>query len=259
MSRNIVIKAARTLLPVIAISVTAILTAHAGAAVVSGALITPTGPEDLTADGTTDWAVWNYTTNPISGTNKTIAPSNRKAGVTAVIGSATTLVGAARGTTSTPPSMTYTYTDGASPTSLTAATQGEIFDTSLADNNAGVTVTITAGQAGVPQVARIFVTGFNANPTFTASLPGATAFTDNAVSYPANARPPREYVINFTPDNTGDLLTITYQTANSLGANGNVDLQAVTVAPAPEPATLGALAVAAATTHLSRRRRLARR
>jgi hypothetical protein len=64
------------------------------------------------------------------------------------------------------------------------------------------------------------------------------------------------YTLNFTPDASGDPLTITYRTITSTDAFSNVDLQAVTVG-VPEPATLGMLAVAAAGLILRRRRRRA--
>src|SRR5690242_13304374 len=71
----------------------ATITTAASAASLSGSLNTsPTAPVNLTTEGTLDWAVWNYSTNPINGT-QTAGPSNRKNGVTPVIGSATTLVG----------------------------------------------------------------------------------------------------------------------------------------------------------------------
>jgi hypothetical protein len=239
-----------------AVAFTAI-TPAAPAASLSGSLNTsPTGPVDLTNQGTLDWAVWNYSTNPINGT-KTAAPSNRKSGVTPVIGSATTLVGNARGTTSTVPTLTYTYTDGTAFSTLSpAATQGVLFDTSLNDPNAGFTFTITGGQAGVAEVAKLYLTGFSATPKLTVSLPGAADYVDQSVAYPNNARPVSVYTINFTPDNTGDLLTVRYQTSSGSTTNGNVDLQAVAVSPAPVPEpTAACLLVLAGAGGLARRRR----
>jgi hypothetical protein len=227
----------------------------ASAALLSGSpSASPPQPENLTTDGTFDWAIWNYTTNPINGTNN-IPASNRKNGVTALISNVTTLLGNGRGTTTTTPTQTYTYTDGVSPTSITNATQGEVFDTTLNNSNAGVSFTITAGQAGVPETVKVFLTGFQATPTFTATLPGAPTYTDSSFTY-VGSRPPRMYTLNFTPDNTGDLLTITYKIGTSTDAFSNVDLQAVTVAP--EPASLGLLAAAAGGLLLRRRRLVAK-
>lgn len=251
-----ILSARRIPLAIAAAAVSAIATA-APAASLSGSLTTnPTGPVDLTNQGSRDWAVWNYTTNPINGTQKTIAPSNRKAGVIPAISSATTLVGAARGTTSTPPTLTYSYVDGTSPTTLSNVTQSVLFDASLNDPNAGFTFTITGGPAGVAEVAKLYLTGFSATPQLTVSLPGAADYVDQSVAYPNNARPVSVYTINFTPDNTGDLLTVRYQTSAGSTTNGNVDLQAVAVSPAPIPEPGSALLFAIAGTGcLARRRR----
>jgi hypothetical protein len=223
----------------------------APAAVLTGSVSTTvTGPVNLTTEGTTDWAVWNYSTNPITTpASQTAGPSNRKAAVTPAIGSATTLVGNARGTSSTLPTLTYTYTDGTSPTTLSPpATQGVLFDTTLNNTSAGFTFNITTGVAGVPEVVKLYLSGFGTTPTLTATLPGATAYTDNSVTYPDTARPVTVYTLDVTPDHTGDLLAVKYQsTANNPGnGNANADLQAVTVGSVPEPSAAGLLAAGAA-------------
>jgi hypothetical protein len=153
--------------------------------------------------------------------------------------------------------MTYSYTDGVSPTTLTNATQGVLFDATLQNQDAGFTFTITGGAAGVPQVAKLYLSGFTATPLLTVSLPGAGDYTNNAVTYPNSARPISLYTINFTPDNAGDLLTVKYVTGPGSGTNANVDLQAVAVSPAPvpEPASLAALALGGAVLATRRRRR----
>jgi hypothetical protein len=213
-------------------------TPRASAAELTGSLNTsPTGPIDLTSEGPADWAVWNYPQTAINGT-KTAPPSNRKAGVTPVIGDVTTLLGNARGTASSLPTLKYAYSDGINPVTLTDATQGIVFDSTLNNTGSGVMFTVTSGAAGVPEAVKLFLTGFGSQPTLTVSLPGAGDYVNSDVTYPAVGRQAVVYTINFTPDHDGDLLTVKYQSTTNSNSNANVDVQAVAVA-VPEPASLG--------------------
>jgi hypothetical protein len=223
------------------------------AAVLSGSLNTsPTGPIDLTAEGPRDWAVWDYPQSTINGT-KTAPPSNRKAGVTPVISDVTTLLGNARGTPNSLPTMQYSYSDGVNPTTLTGGSQGIVFDSTLNNTGSGFTFNITSGAAGVPEAVKLYLTGYGSQPTLTVSLPGADDYTNSDVNYPATNRPVVVYTINFTPDHDGDLLTVKYQATSNSNGNANVDLQAVAVA-VPEPASLGVVALGLGSL-LARRRR----
>jgi hypothetical protein len=228
---------------------------RASAAVLSGSLNTsPTSPIDLTAEGPRDWAVWNYQGSTINNT-KIAPPSNRKADVTPVISSVTTLLGNARGTPNSLPTMKYSYSDGVSPTSLSNGVQGIVFDSTLNNTGSGITFNITSGAAGVPETVKLFLTGYGSQPTLTVSLPGADDYVNSDVTYPAIGRPVSVYTINFTPDHDGDLLSVNYQATTNSNANANVDLQAVAVA-VPEPASLGiaVLGVGALLSRRSRRR-----
>jgi hypothetical protein len=235
------------------ITLLSLVSTKASAAVLSGTLSTsPPAPEDLTADGSRDWAIWNYTGG--NSGSQIAPPTNRKANVTSVISDATTLVGNARGSTASPATMTYSYSDGVNPVTLTSSTQGELFDSTLNNTGSGFTFTITSGAAGVPEAVKLFLTGFGSTPTLTVSLPGATDYTNSDVTYPVNTRPPTVYTINFTPDHDGDLLTVRYQATTNNSTNANIDLQAVTVA-VPEPASIGIIALGMAALAASRRRR----
>jgi hypothetical protein len=219
-----------------------ILTSPVSAAVLSGSLNTaPAQPADLTALGSRDWAVWDYSQSSINGT-KTAPPSNRKAGVTPVIGSVTTLVGNARGTPNSLPTMTYSYSDGVNPVTLTSSPIGIVFDSALNNTSSGLMLDITSGAAGVPESVQLYLAGYGSNPTLTVSLPGASDYINSDVTYPAGTRPVSLYTINFTPDHDGDLLHVLYQATSNNNSNANVDLQAVTVA-VPEPASLGIFAL----------------
>ena len=219
-----------------------ILTPPVSAAVLSGSLdIAPAQPADLTASGTRDWAVWDYRQATINNT-PTAPPSNRKASVTPVIGSVTTLVGNARGTPNSLPAMTYSYSDGVDPVTLTSSPMGIVFDSSLNNTSSGLMLDITSGAAGVPERVQLFLAGFGSTPTLTVSLLGASDYINSDVTYPAGTRPVSVYTINFTPDHDGDLLHVLYQATSNNNSNANIDLQAVTVA-VPEPASLGIFAL----------------
>jgi hypothetical protein len=212
----------------------------AGAAVLTGSVST-TAPANvnLTGEGTVDWAVWDYQAGT-AGTSG--VPSNRKAGGSAV-GTVTAVLGTPRGITGTLSPPTYTYTNGTSPTSATAAVIGAITDTSINAVGSGVRLNI-AGDPTKVEVVRLYVAGFNAVGTLTAQLNGATTYVDSSASY-GGSRTGSVYTLSFQPNTAADLLQVSYtiQSLNT-GGNANVDLQAVTVG-VPEPTAIGAAAVAA--------------
>ena len=225
--------------------------ASASAASLSGSVTTTVpSPVNLTAEGALDWAIWDYRA---SGSGASGAPSNRKLGGTA-IGNASAINGTLRGITGTVPAPEYAYTDGTSPTSAAGGLIGAITDNVLNTAGPGVRVSITGDPTG-ERIAKVFVTGFNGTGTFTATLNGATTYTDSSVSYGAT-RFPAVYTLTYRPDSATDVLTVSYriQSTNG-GGNTNMDLQAVAVsaAPVPEPVGLGVLGVAGLV--LGRRRR----
>jgi hypothetical protein len=203
----------------------------AWAASLSGSVTTTVpSPVNLTAEGTLDWAIWDYraAANGASG-----APLNRKLGGTA-IGNASAVSGTLRGITGTVPAPQYNYSDGTSPTSAASDVIGAITSTVLNTAGPGVRVSITGDPTG-ERIAKIFVTGFNGTGTFTAALNGAATYTDSSQSY-GNTRFPAIYTLTYRPDSATDLLQVSYtiQSVNG-GGNANMDLQAVTVSAVPVP------------------------
>jgi hypothetical protein len=221
-----------------------------GAVLTGSVNLTPGSPEDLTADGPVDWAIWDYQvgTAGVSG-----APSNRKSGVTPVIANISGVLGTPRGITGSVGSPKYTYTDGTSPASQTAASIGAITDTSVNIVGSGVKFAVTGDPTRLETV-NVLVTGFSAVGMFTATLNGAPVYTDSSKSY-SNSRSPVTYTLTFQPDSAADLLQISY-TIKSLNAGGssNVDVQAVAVI-APEPMSLGMVIVMGMVLGLRRRGR----
>jgi hypothetical protein len=102
------------------------------------------------------------------------------------------------------------------------------------------------------ETVKFYVAGFNGTGTLTATLNGATAYTDSSRTY-GGTRSGALYTLTFKPDSASDLLQVSYVLQSvSGGGNANVDLQAVAVA-VPEPTALGVLGVGAV--GLMRRRR----
>lgn len=210
-------------------------TAHA--ATIAGSF-TSTADEDfdLTALGTTDWAYWDG--DPAVDT----IPTNRKFGGTAigdmdVIGS-----GAVRGSTSsTLPQFDFTFTDGTAPTAGSVDDPSGRFSTVLNTTGQGVTFDVTLPTAD-PYTVSVWAAAFGVNEgTFTASLPGATNFVNTDLS--SGQFSPKSgalYTLTVTPDNPGDVLTVSLVLTEDGGSSSsNVSLHAAAVSVVPEPATLG--------------------
>ena len=232
-----------------AVLIAGMVASPAWAAVLIGSVnLTPATPENLTADGGVDWAIWDYQAGT-AGTSG--APSNRKLGGSAISGM-TAALGTPRGITGTVPGSTFSYTDGTSPASATNALIGAITDTSINVVNSGFRFNVT-GDPGAVETVKVIVSGFSAIGTFTATLNGAPVYTDSSASY-GTIRKPTLYTLTFQPDSATDLLQISY-TIGTLNAGGsaNVDLQAVAVGVAvPEP--VSAACVGLGMMFLARRR-----
>src|SRR4051794_22367736 len=144
-----------------------IVGSSARGAVLTGSVnLTPPSTKDLTADGPVDWAIWDYQAGSAGGSG---APSNRKSGVTPVIGNVSAVLGTPRGITGTVTSPKYTYTDGTSPASQTAVSIGAITDTSINIVGSGVQFAVTGDPTRLETV-NVLVTGFNAVGMFSATL-----------------------------------------------------------------------------------------
>ena len=222
----------------------------ASAATLSGSVTTSvSSPVNLTNEGPVDWAIWDYTA-AAQGTSG--APSNRKLGGTA-IGNMSAVVGTPRGITGTFSPPTYTYTNGTSPASATAAAIGAITDTSVNVVGSGWRLSVT-GDPLTTETVKLYVAGFNGTGTLTATLNGATTYTDSSRVY-GGTRSGALYALTFKPDSASDVLQVSYVLQSVSGSgNANVDLQAVAVA-VPEPAGLGLLAIGAVGTLRRRQRR----
>jgi hypothetical protein len=204
--------------------------------------VTPPSSVNLTTAGTLDWAIWNIGTTSITPR----LPSNtKKDGLGAISAISPVGGGSVRGYSQLPTEL-YSYTDGTNPTTLTSSTQNFASNSVLDSVGHGVSLTITGDPTQMYKV-DIWTSGFNAIGTLTATLNGATTYSDSN-SYGA-LKTPAVYSFIFQPDSAEDLLTIEYVMTTDNGNSAHVGIQAVTISAIPEPAAtvllvggLGALA-----------------
>ncbi len=117
----------------------------------------------------------------------------------------------------------------------------------------GFSLDIT-GDTTRAETVSVYVGGYNAKGNMTATLAGATTYTDSSVTYPiAGPKNSRVYTFMFQPDNVSDKLHIVFTQSNSGDANGHVLLSAVAVTP--EPASLATATLATGGLLLRRRRK----
>ena len=105
---------------------------------------------------------------------------------------------------------------------------------------------------------RIYLTAFQSNSDFSATLGSGGSYTANDVALPTNLGTAPAYGI-LTLDitgNIGDMLTFTDTGVATTSNNGNIGIQAADVV-VPEPATLGLLAAGGLGLLLLKRRKMA--
>ncbi|TLD71755.1 hypothetical protein FEM03_06345 [Phragmitibacter flavus] len=228
------------LLPMVAaFGITLHLAPQLNAAVLAGQVFTNPGVSavDLTATGSVDWAIWDFT-QVSAPFPTTVAATNGKAGGTANISVISTVGGGSlRGSGGSSIGLkNFSYSDGNSPTSLTNLPQSLVFNSSLDAGglNRGVQLSLS-GDPAQEYLVSVWATGFNAQGTMTATLNGATAVTLQSQEY-SNSKQPTLFTFTFRPDVVGDLLNLSYvMTTDTTGTNSHVGIQAVTVSVVPEP------------------------
>jgi hypothetical protein len=200
---------------------------------------TPPSTVNLTTDGTLDWAVWNVTST--TGVAGPVAPTNKMASSPGIISTITSISGGnLRGSTTTS-SETFSYTNGTSPTTLSpAVTQGSLFESTLAQANTGLKLTLQ-GDTNALRTVDIWATGFDGTGTMTATLNGATPVVLTSQAYNTTA-PEAATLFTFTykPDSASDTLNLSYALTGVGGASSHISIQAVAVSPSavPEPSRM---------------------
>lgn len=210
---------------------------------------------NLSADGTTDWAVWEVRT----ASSSNFAPTTSKSGGNA-IGSVTNIGGSTmRGTNNGTNVSTgrYTWTGGDPTLARTDYTlNGSLLFNDAALNSdiredAGFSVSIQGGLAGVPNYLVLYLGGFLATANLQITLNGATTLLDTSIVYgSSNPKQTAVYQVVFTPDNVNDVLTVNYiATGTSSSQNSHVGIEAISlgltsVIPEPGSVALGAIGAA---------------
>ncbi|WAC19120.1 PEP-CTERM sorting domain-containing protein [Luteolibacter sp. SL250] len=251
----------------------ALLPAAAHGVVLSGSVDTAPGHTtsgtavDLTASGTTNWAIWDFQSGADAATTR--APSNTLgtpvAPGTAGYISGLTGISPEGGTGNLQGSGTlgatfFTYSNGADPGSLSPPLKiGTAFSSTLDLEGTGMGFTVTGDPSQLYRVS-IWAVGFNGQGTLTASLNGATSLPLVTQTF-INAKAPVLFTIEFQPDSATDLLHLSYilttDTPNgsgTTGKNSHVAIQAVTVEAIPEPSAALALLGAFGLAGIRRRR-----
>jgi len=200
-------------------------------------------PVDLTATGGMDWAYWAPNTGTVVA--PLVAPTNDKLGGTAIgnldIVGGTGLRGSATSTTD----ERYSFTDGSVTASGTnQSLAGLIFNglTGTSGVGTGLKLSIT-GDPAQERLVTLYLGGFASTSSLNISLNGVALPITDAKTFP-NTSPKQidVYTLRFQPNSASDQLLVQY-TASAVSdvTNGHVGLQAVTVAAAPEPATMALL------------------
>ncbi|WP_309399781.1 PEP-CTERM sorting domain-containing protein [Cerasicoccus maritimus] len=220
----------------------AVSASYLQAATLDGSFVTTTQSTtwDLTALGTDDWEYWSTTASSFDG-----SPTNFKSGGNGSLSDLYAVGGGGlRGTGSSAlTDIHISYTDGSSPTSADASLRGA-FNSQLSVEGAGVGLDITLPTTDTYEV-KIFTGGYfdssaGSVGTFTATLDGATTYTDSSlISTVNNPKAGIVYTLLVTPDSANDVLSVSMVLSSRQGTNGNQHtyMAAVTVSQVPEPAT----------------------
>ncbi len=212
-------------------------------------------PVDLTAAGNQDWAIFDATANGdgelLSGSDSTMPANifsfalpeyNAKSSGSGINSAVIEIAAGANFTSDTSP-IDYSYTDGTSPVSeTTAGGLGLAVRTNLAEAqgpNGRFVFEIAALDTVNPTTVTVYGAHKRAGVDFVASLNGVADDVD--VLAPIADTTSFAYTVTFTPDNIGDLLTLSFGTnGQSTAASNNfntVRVSGIAVNAIPEPAT----------------------
>lgn len=190
---------------------------------------------NLTTQGSVDWAYWAAATGSGTSYGTNMVPTNEKSGGTAISNLSIVGSGNLRASDSADGAGAYSWSDGTSPISGTNQNLagGLIFSSALNTGGAGFSLTVTGATAGQTYYVMLYFGGYNATGNLTLTLPGVTSVTDNTQVF-AGVSPKAivGYQVSFTPDNAGDQLSIRY-TGSSTTASGHVGIEAVAVSTSP--------------------------
>ena len=180
----------------------------------SGALATPSGPQNLTSLGTVDWAHWGLTT---------AGSFDHKAGVTQQI-SNFTIVGTGPANQYGGNAFGYSWTDGTPTGSATNSTTGIYF------LGVGNGFKITAPADTTQRTLTVYVSAFNARGQMVAQLSDASSPDYvNSTLNGVNSSAYGAYTFTYKAASSGQTLSVTFTDITNNGVSSNVTLQAATL------------------------------
>jgi uncharacterized membrane protein len=193
------------------------VTTSSGSGSLTGAMSTPAGTIQLTAQGTADWAHWGLTTT---------SDFSHKAGVVQQISNFTP-IGSNSANRYTNNPVGFTWTDGTPAKSATNTTTG-IYVPTL---NGGFRITIPADTT--LRTLSIYVGAWRAQARMIAHLSDGSApdYSDGSLTNSAGATTLSVYTFTYNAASSGQTLTISFTLENETiaGVTGNITLQAATL------------------------------
>jgi hypothetical protein len=189
---------------------------QAGGAVLTGSFATPSGPVNLSTEGTVDWAHWGLTD---------ASSFNHKSGVPQQI-SNFTLIGTSGVNRYLRDPNTFSWTGG-TPTSSAVNSPNGVWTLGVGN---GFQITVPAGTTS--RTLKLYVSASTAQGRLEATLSGggAPVYTDSTLVHTGSgANTQRVYTINFRAASNGQTLIIRWTVLNSSGTYGNVTMQAATL------------------------------
>jgi len=222
----------------------------------------PTGSVDMSALGTTNWAVWNVRTNSTTTSINATATKNGGLGIISAI--TPTGVSNVRGTSSIDgnyPPNTFTWTTLDATGSVAPPSDGivaGVFQSPL--NNVGTGVRFSIQNlaplaAGQYYLITVLATGYQAVNTLTATVGGDSVSQDSS-SF-GNSKTTDSFQFHYEPTSSSDQIDFTYTIktdTNTDQALSQAVIQGVTISIVPEPSS-ALMALAGGLAFLGYRRR----
>lgn len=204
---------------------------------------------DLTSIGDVDWAYWNSSASPASGTASNDMSGGFGIGTISGTGGET----AVRGTSSTGGIQAdFTYSNGSGTASGTAFNPNGLFNTNISAGGYGVELDFTLAEAGQQYEISVWTAGFATQfATVVGSMTGATSYSSGSVGgtggsgyYGDFGNPKEQYLYTFRviADNANDVFNFSIATAGTTGSSRHVLINAASIAAVPEPGSYALLA-----------------
>jgi len=193
-------------------NITLSVTVPAGGGFLGGAMATPTGPIQLTTEGTSDWAHWGL---------NTVTDFDHKAAVTQQIANYVK-VGTASPSRYANNAIGFTWTDG-QPTATATNSPTGVF---ITGQNNGFQLMLPADTTA--RTLKVYVGAWRSQGSLVAHLSDGSApdYVDTSLSNSTGVTTLGVYTLAYSAAASGQTLTVTY-TGNA--APGNVTLQAATL------------------------------